>query len=114
MSALKLSVGDFIDAIELIVKFSNALRRSTGAVSQYQQAIIELELLEEVLRAVQNLKCTPDNASTVHRIQVCANTCHVPLARFVAEIEKFKPRLGRVHEPTRSITDQLLCGGRKV
>jgi hypothetical protein len=55
------SVGDFVAAIELIHKATKALRNTSGASGQYQQALLDLELIESVLRRVQGL--TPVSAS---------------------------------------------------
>jgi hypothetical protein len=55
------SVGDFVASIELIHKAAKALRSTSGATKQYQQTLLDLELIESVLRRVQGL--SPTSAS---------------------------------------------------
>jgi hypothetical protein len=87
------SVGDFIAAIELTHKAAKALRNTSGASGQYQQALLDLELIGSVLRRVQGL--TPASASheTIRAIQLCGLACQVPLEHFLHKIKKLEPHL---------------------
>ena len=87
--AFGFSAGDFIAAINLICTVSKALGEVHGAGTQYQQARIELSLLEDVLRMVQGLELTTENANTVEKIQVCAHMCRVCLLRVLCPVVFF-------------------------
>jgi hypothetical protein len=52
------SFGDFVAAIEVIHKAAQALRRSSGAQSNFSQAVADLETFEIVLRQVEALSPT--------------------------------------------------------
>lgn len=113
--AFGFSVGDFVAAIELIGKAAKALRESEGAARQYSQAIVELELLENVLKRVQRLRPSIDNATTVQKIHLCAHACHVPLAEFLASIEKYDTPLQLQNGRAQiSLPKQMVRGGRKI
>ena len=112
--AFGFSVGDFTAAIRLIGKASKALQECTGAEKQYQQAAVELSLLEDVLRRVQGLETSVENAATVQKIQICAHACHNPLAEFVTELGKFDLQLGFKQKRPVSVAGHVIRGGRKL
>ena len=87
------SVGDFVAGVELIHKAAKALRSVSGATEQYQQTLLDLSLIESVLRRVQSL--TPATASdeTIRTVQLCSLACHVPLDHFLHRIRKLERHL---------------------
>jgi hypothetical protein len=87
------SVGDFVASIELIHKAAKALRSSSGATKQYQQTILDLELIESVLRRVQGLSPASANHETIRAVQLCGLACHVPLDHFLRKAKKLEPYL---------------------
>jgi len=87
------SVGDFVASIELIHKAAKALRSTSGATKQYQQTLLDLELIESVLRRVQGLSPTSASQETIRKIQLCSRTCHVPLDHFLQKAKKLEPYL---------------------
>lgn len=87
------SVGDFIASIELIHKAAKALRSTSGATGHYQQTILDLELIESVLRRVQGLSPAPASHETIRAIQLCGLACHVPLEQFLRKARKLEPHL---------------------
>ncbi|KAK6388099.1 hypothetical protein LTR65_008107 [Meristemomyces frigidus] len=91
--AFGFSAGDFIAAVELICKAAKALRDTSGASQQYQQAAAELETLGRILTQVQGLTPTSSNAVTVQKILFCAHTCHLPLAHFLEKIRRYEQYL---------------------
>ena len=46
------SIGVFVAGVELIHKAAKALRSESGATEQYQQTLLDLTLIESVLRRV--------------------------------------------------------------
>ncbi|KAI9836029.1 MAG: hypothetical protein M1819_001640 [Sarea resinae] len=91
--AFGFSVGDFISAIEssseLIAKICKALKTAGGAAAEYQQAIIELRSLEQVLRQLDRLEPTEGNIEHVNAIRCMALACRLPLLDFLAKLEKY-------------------------
>jgi hypothetical protein len=87
------SVGDFVASIELIHKAAKALRSTSGATGHYQQTLLDLELIESVLRRVQGLSPTSASQETIQKIQLCGRACHVPLDHFLQKAKKLEPYL---------------------
>jgi hypothetical protein len=87
------SVGDFIAAIELTHKAVKALRNTSGASGQYQQALLDLELIGSVLRRVQGLAPVSASQELIRAIQLCGLACQVPLEHFLQKIKKLEPYL---------------------
>lgn len=108
------SVGDFIAGIQLIHKATKALRAASGATAQFQQAILDLELIATVLRRVQGL--TPATASdeTIRTVQYCGAVCHAPLGSFLQRIKRLEPCLDFEHKSDKSRLDKAISGGRKL
>jgi hypothetical protein len=91
------SFGDFVAAIEVIHKVAQALKRSSGAQSNFHQAIADLETLETVLRQVEALSPTTSSPDTIDAIRLCAFKCHPPLDHFLHRIRVYESRLS--HRP---------------
>ena len=87
------SVGDFLAAIDLVGKAAKALKETSGATRQFQQASVDLIALDNVLTRVQRLKPTSNNIDIVQTIHLCAHSCHLPLKHFIGEIEGLRPLL---------------------
>jgi Asp-tRNA(Asn)/Glu-tRNA(Gln) amidotransferase C subunit len=87
------SVGDFVASIELIHKAAKALRSTSGATGHYQQTLLDLELIEGVLRRVQGLSPASASQETIRTIQLCGLACHVPLDHFLQKARKLEPYL---------------------
>jgi hypothetical protein len=66
------------------------------------------------LRKVQGLELTAENATTVENIQLCAHACHIPLAEFIAEIEKFELHLSPKHKHQLPILGHIIWNGRNI
>lgn len=108
------SVGDFISAISkypyppglfsiailmnllqgLVKKISKALKRTGGANTEYQYAIIELKGLKNVLRHLEALELDKDNESHINAIRGMALACQLPLRDFLVKLEKYEASLG--------------------
>ncbi|GAB7329339.1 hypothetical protein MBLNU13_g01135t2 [Cladosporium sp. NU13] len=96
------SVGDFVAGVELVHKAAKALRSVSGATEQYQQTLLDLSLIESVLRRVQVL--TPASDETIRTVQLCSLACHVPLDRFLNKIRKLERQLNfELHPHATSI-----------
>jgi len=100
------SFGDFIAAIEVIHKVSQALRRSSGARSHFHQAVADLECFEDVLRRVEALSPTTASPDAVEAIRLCAFKCHPPLNHFLQRIRFYEKHMD---QPTDSKTQILKC-----
>ncbi|KAF2687885.1 hypothetical protein K458DRAFT_485063 [Lentithecium fluviatile CBS 122367] len=92
------SAGDFIAAIihdlGLIAKVSKAVKDKTGASSEHQQALLELQSLDRTLRRLQSLQPTESNANHVNAIRGMALTCRFPLQHFLEKMQKYEYSLG--------------------
>ncbi|KAK5132725.1 hypothetical protein LTR08_008691 [Meristemomyces frigidus] len=111
--AFGFSVGDFIAAIEFSVKVIQALRDSQGAISQYEQRIVQLEGLLDVLQRLQALRPTATNTDLIRRIHSSSYACSIPVRNFVTKVEKFDPHLGRHYSPS-SFAKKVTSGVQKV
>ena len=80
--------------VGLIKKISKALKDVGGASSEYQGAVLELRQLEHVLRELETLEPTEDNASHVNAIRGMALACQLPLRDFMIKLEKYEASLG--------------------
>ena len=87
------SVGDFVAGIELIHKATKALRSTSGATEQYQQTLLDLTLIESVLRRVQSLTPAKASEETIRIVQLCGLACQVPLDHFLNKIRKLELHL---------------------
>ncbi|KAK3113139.1 hypothetical protein LTR53_009848 [Teratosphaeriaceae sp. CCFEE 6253] len=112
--AFGFSFGDFAAAIAFVLKAAKALRETTGAPKQYQEAVIQLELLQDSLRIVQGLQPTVDNAATIHKVQVCAGACHLPLSEFMSSVKKYEQHFGLTPPTVSTIACHVVRGSRKI
>jgi hypothetical protein len=84
----------------LIKKVSKALKHTGGAAADYQNVIVELEALKNVLRHLETLEPTEDNIRHVNAIRGMALACQLPLRDFMVKIEKYEASLGPWSERT--------------
>ena len=90
LPAFGFSVGDFISAIELIVKVTKALKSSGGATSEYRSLVEELGYLRLLLEQLQDIKPSASNLNHVNAIRGMALTFRVPLSEFLDRVEKYR------------------------
>ena len=84
----------------MIRQVSKALKNTGGASAEYQNVIIELKALENVLRHLETLEPTEDNANHVNAVRGMALACQLPLRDFMVKIEKYESSLGPWSERT--------------
>jgi hypothetical protein len=89
------SFGDFVAAIEVIHKVTQALKRSSGARSHFHQTVADLESFETVLRSVEALSPTTSSPDAIGAIRLCAFKCHPPLNHFLQRIRFYEQHMGR-------------------
>ena len=90
LPAFGFSVGDFISAIELIVKVTKALKSCGGAASEYRSLIEELRHLRLLLEQLEDIKPSVSNLHHVNAIRGMALTFRVPLSEFFEKVEKYR------------------------
>lgn len=84
-----------IDLQDVLWKISKALKRSGGASTEYQLAIIELKNLENVLGQLECLESDPGYGNLfVNDIQRIAREIQLTLRDFLKKLEKYKDSLG--------------------
>lgn len=93
MPAFGFSVSDFIGAIQLIAKVSQALRDSGGASAEYQAVLSDLKALELILRQLQSLESASDSVSHVNAVRCQAQVSQQTLLDFLERISKFQSGL---------------------
>lgn len=89
--AFGFSVGDFVAAINLVLKVSHALRESDGASAEIRSLLQELHQLHVVLEQLRNLP--PESSPTLSHLNALrgmALTVQVPLLEFLGKMEKYK------------------------
>lgn len=75
----------------IVVELSKHGRSS----SEYQELLLELDLLDRALKQVQSLvPAAHDDVRRLASIRALATTCKLPLAAFLNKIEKFDNKLG--------------------
>ena len=80
-------------------KISKALKRTGGASTEYQLAIIELKGLENVLRHLESLEPNQDNQRHINAIRGMALACQLPLRDFLTKMENYEASLGPFSSP---------------
>ena len=80
-------------------KISKALKRTGGASTEYQLAIIELKGLENVLRHLESLEPNQDNERHINAIRGMALACQLPLRDFLTKMENYEASLGPFSSP---------------
>jgi hypothetical protein len=108
------SVGDFVASIELIHKAAKALRSTSGAIGHYQQTLVDLELIESVLRRVQGLSPASASQETIRAIQLCGLACHVPLEHFLRKARELEPYLNFDRNSSASDFHRIRKTGHKL
>lgn len=108
------SVGDFVAGVELIHKAAKALRSVSGATEQYQQTLLDLSLIESVLRRVQGLTPATASEETIRTVQLCGLACQVPLERFLNKIRKLERHLNFGCNPDAKDILGIKKGSRKL
>lgn len=101
------SFGDFVAAIGVIHKVSQALKRSSGAQSNFHQAVADLETLETALRQVEALSPTTSSPDTFKAIRLCAFKCHPPVDHFLHRIMVYEPHLSQLPGPKTKLVDGI-------
>ncbi|KAF1963532.1 hypothetical protein CC80DRAFT_397402 [Byssothecium circinans] len=101
--AFGFSAGDFIAAIGLIIKVSKAVKEKSGAATEYQHVLLELQALERTLQYLQGLRPTESNIDHVNAVRGMALTCRIPLHEFLEKLRKYEASLGPFpgHHKTR-------------
>jgi hypothetical protein len=85
------SVGDFVSAIQLIGKVSNALKDAGGAEDDFRILFQELSQLQIVLEQLRDLP--PSSTSSQNHfnaVKGMALAVQIPLQGFLEKIDKFK------------------------
>ncbi|MCJ1313124.1 hypothetical protein MMC25_006801 [Agyrium rufum] len=100
--AFGFSVGDFIAAIDLCTKVARALKTTGGAASEYQQVIVELHGLQNVLVRLAAFEPTESNIDHVNAIRRMALACSFPLEDFLSKLEKYDAAMASVSSMTVS------------
>lgn len=89
--AFGFSAGDFIAAINLVIKISKSLRDSNGASVEINSLLLELHQLQLVLEQLRDLP--PESSPTpshVNALRGMALTVQIPLQDFLGKMEKYK------------------------
>jgi len=101
------SFGDFVAATEVIHKVAQALRRSSGAQSNFNQAVADLETFETVLRQLQALSPTTLSPDIIGKLRLCAFRCHPPLDHFLHRVRVYEPHLSQLSKPKIHLMDGI-------
>ncbi|KAK5197190.1 hypothetical protein LTR72_000415 [Exophiala xenobiotica] len=88
--AFGFSVGDFIAAIELCAKVAKALKNSGAAAADYQQTVLELQGLQNILTRLAALEPTESNIQHVNAIRGAALASTLSVREFLTRLEKFE------------------------
>jgi hypothetical protein len=75
--------------VELCTKVAKALKDTSSAAAEYQQVVIELQGLQNVLARLAALEPTESNLQYVNAIRAAALANTLPLKDFLAKLKKF-------------------------
>src|SRR5271156_888137 len=87
--AFGFSVGDFISAIQLIQKISEALKTAGGASSHYQRVLVELNGLNNALHELQKVQPSEEDVGQINTLRVMVHACQLQLHNFFGKLEKY-------------------------
>ncbi len=88
--AFGFSAGDFIAAINLIVRVSKALNDSGGAASEYRMLLQELQQLQLILEQLREMSPASSRShSHLNAVKGMALAIQFPLLEFLAKLERF-------------------------
>ncbi|EON62775.1 hypothetical protein W97_02000 [Coniosporium apollinis CBS 100218] len=88
--AFGFSDGDFIAAINLIVRVSKALNDSGGAASEYRMLLQELQQLQLILKQLREMSSASSRShSHFNAVKGMALAIQFPLLEFLAKLERF-------------------------
>jgi RNA recognition motif-containing protein len=110
--AFGFSVGDFIAAIELCTKVAKALKEASTAAAEYQQVVLELQGLQNVLTRLAALEPTGSNIQYVNAIRGAALASTLPLQEFLSKLEKFDKSMSPFAAKTKTLS--LSKAGRQT
>ncbi|GAB7359264.1 hypothetical protein MBLNU230_g5921t1 [Neophaeotheca triangularis] len=108
------SFGDIVQAIALLHKASKALKAS-GAASNYQLTVIQLDAVARILDKAQTFEPTSDSdRGALSQITLLASSCRMPLQRFQNRISKYEDDLDHAIGGRRNVLKDIGSTGRKV
>jgi len=107
--AFGFSVGDFISAIQLIQKISEALKTAGGASSHYQRVLVELNGLNNALHELQKVQPSEEDVGQINTLRVMVHACQLQLHNFFGKLEKYHGFLTPLSERSA-----LQTAGRKA
>jgi len=84
---------------DLVRKVCKSLKQTGGASTDYQQVVIELKSLKNLLRQLEAWEPTEENASHVNAIRGMALACQMPLRDFLVKLEEYELSLGPSPDP---------------
>lgn len=82
------SMSDFITVGKLIQQVTSSLRASS--ISEYRELILELHGLQQALRQIEHLRCSPSEEPAVNGIRAAALACQYPLDEFAKKLKRFE------------------------
>jgi hypothetical protein len=113
--SLKFSVGDFTAVGALIIDITKSLQAVSGAKSDYQELLKELETIQIALRHLDSLEHISPHSSYLDSIKFAALSCRQPLEQFLHKIKKYERSLGYGSKANTVITttNKLRWAARK-
>ena len=78
---------------------SQALKKTGGAITGYQTAVIELEGLENALRQLEAWEPNEHNIKHINAVRGMALACNIPLRDFLTKLEEYDQSLGAYSSP---------------
>lgn len=88
------SIGDIVDAIQLIDKIIHSLRSTNGAASQYQKLERELFAFQRALREIERLQIPDEHKPALDALKCVALGGQHVLKEFMAKLDKYNESLG--------------------
>jgi hypothetical protein len=70
------------------------LNDTSGASSEYQHVLVELEALDRTLELLQGHELFQSNVAQINAIRAIVLTCRIPLQEFLKQLEKYENSMG--------------------
>lgn len=88
------SVGDFLAGAKLIADLTRILSASRGATMEYQQLILDLQLIETTLIQIHQMSLASQlNTSAVNALAWIAQSTKATIADFIGRTKKYQESL---------------------
>lgn len=108
------SVGDFISAIQLVAQVTDALKASSSATTECQNAVVFLETVKYTLRRVLDTGTSSADVEACQQLRTCAQACCEQVVRFSQRVQKYEASFSTSQTTQQNLRQKWRRGSSKV